>query len=267
MKDNLLELNNRGLISTPVLLGGAALTRAYVEQDLNNLFEGEVRYARDAFEGLSLMDQVMAVKRGEAEALPAPRERRVQGKTRQEMPEPDAYADTEPSDVARRVDVPTPPFWGSRVVKGIKLADVSTWLDHRATFMGQWGLRGTRGGETYEQLVERERLDHVVVGPGVEPVHPVTDGVAGGQDEDRDVVAALAEHAGGLKAVHARHHHVHDDRVRCVADELRQRLHTVGGGLDIVTGIRQGTGERIAHGLIVVHHQDLHGPNLPPSSA
>ena len=158
MKDNLLELNAKGLIDKPVLLGGAALTRAYVEQDLNNLFEGEVRYARDAFEGLSLMDQVMAVKRGEAEALPAPRERRVQGKTRQEMPEPDAYADTEPSDVARRVDVPPPPFWGSRVVKGIKLADVSTWLDHRATFMGQWGLRGTRGGESYEQLVEREGI-------------------------------------------------------------------------------------------------------------
>ena len=156
MKDNLLELEARGLVDKPVLLGGAALTRAYVEQDLNGMYSGEVRYARDAFEGLSLMDAVMAVKRGETEALPAPRERRVKGKTRQEAVDPDLYADTTRSEVARRIDVPTPPFWGSRVVKGVKLADVAEWLDHRATFMGQWGLRGGRGGATYEELVETE---------------------------------------------------------------------------------------------------------------
>ncbi|HEY5988811.1 MAG TPA: methionine synthase, partial [Streptosporangiaceae bacterium] len=69
MRDNLAELNSRGLAGRwPVLLGGAALTRAYVEQDLAALFEGEVRYARDAFEGLRLMDAFMAVKRGEAGA-------------------------------------------------------------------------------------------------------------------------------------------------------------------------------------------------------
>ena len=79
MKDNLAELNSRGLAARwPVLLGGAALTRAYVEQDLAQLFDGQVRYARDAFEGLRLMDAVMAVKRGEpGAALPAPRQRRV----------------------------------------------------------------------------------------------------------------------------------------------------------------------------------------------
>jgi 5-methyltetrahydrofolate--homocysteine methyltransferase len=64
MRDNLAELNDRGLAERwPVLLGGAALTRAYVEQDLAELFAGEVRYARDAFEGLRLMDAAMAVKR------------------------------------------------------------------------------------------------------------------------------------------------------------------------------------------------------------
>ena len=79
MRDNLADLNSRGLARRwPVLLGGAALTRAYVEQDLASLFDGEVRYARDAFEGLRLMDAFMAVKRGEAGAqLPPMRERRV----------------------------------------------------------------------------------------------------------------------------------------------------------------------------------------------
>ena len=65
MRENLEEMNQRRVAARwPVILGGAALTRAYVEQDLAELYEGEVRYARDAFEGLRLMDAVMAVKRG-----------------------------------------------------------------------------------------------------------------------------------------------------------------------------------------------------------
>ena len=65
MKENLEELNPRGMAARwPVILGGAALTRAYVEQDLAEIYEGEVRYARDAFEGLRLMDAMVAVRRG-----------------------------------------------------------------------------------------------------------------------------------------------------------------------------------------------------------
>ncbi len=158
MKDNLAELNSLGLAERyPVMLGGAALTRSFVEQDLNGMFEGEVRYARDAFEGLRLMDAVMAVKRGEPGAvLPAPRTRRIPKGSLVKTAEP-----TEPisrSDVARRVDVPKPPFWGTRVVKGIKLNDVAGWLDHRATFLGQWGLKSTRGGASYEELVQTEGM-------------------------------------------------------------------------------------------------------------
>jgi 5-methyltetrahydrofolate--homocysteine methyltransferase len=158
MKENLEELNQRGLAARwPVLLGGAALTRAYVEQDLGQLFDGEVRYARDAFEGLRLMDAAMAVKRGvPGAALPAPRERRVRGRSSVQVLEPlDIPAR---SDVATDNRVPTPPFWGDRVVKGLTLADFSSYLDERATFMGQWGLRGSRGdrGPSYEELVETE---------------------------------------------------------------------------------------------------------------
>ena len=84
MKENLEEMNTRGIAEKyPVFLGGAALTRAYVEQDLGAMFGGEVRYARDAFEGLRLMDALMAMKRGEeGAALPAPRERRVKSRAR-----------------------------------------------------------------------------------------------------------------------------------------------------------------------------------------
>ena len=77
MKENLQEMAARGVAARcPVLLGGAALTRAYVEDDLRALFAGEVHYARDAFEGLSLMDTVMAAKRGGAPVVDPAREAR-----------------------------------------------------------------------------------------------------------------------------------------------------------------------------------------------
>ncbi len=157
MKENLEEINQRGMANKwPVLLGGAALTRAYVEQDLGGLFDGEVRYARDAFEGLRLMDAVMAVKRGvPGAALPEPRERRVRSTTA--VLDRPAAEIPDRSDVALDNDIPVPPFWGERIVKGIPLADYAGYLDERATFLGQWGLRGSRGdGPSYDELVETE---------------------------------------------------------------------------------------------------------------
>ncbi len=158
MRDNLEELQRRGLSELPVLLGGAALTRAFVEEDLNDLYSGEVRYARDAFEGLSLMEKVVAVKRGEpGAALPEPRRRRVAQRP-QKQTEDRQEARLPRSDVQRGIEVPTPPFWGSRVVKGVKLSEISEWLDLRATFLGQWGLKPTRGGASYDELVETEGM-------------------------------------------------------------------------------------------------------------
>jgi 5-methyltetrahydrofolate--homocysteine methyltransferase len=153
MKENLEEITARGLDQKwPILLGGAALTRTYVEQDLAQLFPGEVRYARDAFEGLRLMDAVMAVKRGEeGAALPQLRERRVKKVDRNFDSN---EIDTRRSDVAIDIDIPSVPFFGSRIVKGIPLAEYLGMLDERALFVGQWGLKGARG--EYEAMVENE---------------------------------------------------------------------------------------------------------------
>ena len=116
MKENLEEITARGLDQKwPIVLGGAALTRAYVEQDLASVFPGEVRYARDAFEGLRLMDAIMAVKRGEeGAALPALRERKVANTRKSSL---NVEIDTRRSDVAIDIDIPNTPFFGSRVVK------------------------------------------------------------------------------------------------------------------------------------------------------
>jgi 5-methyltetrahydrofolate--homocysteine methyltransferase len=158
MKENLEEMNQRGVSARwPVLLGGAALTRAYVEDDLAALYTGEVRYARDAFEGLRLMDAIATARTSPevtlAEALPALRKRRVARGSRVADAEPASDAR---SDVAADNPVPVPPFWGSRVVRGLHLADYSGYLDERATFLGQWGLKGGRSGPSYEELVETE---------------------------------------------------------------------------------------------------------------
>ncbi|UYQ61229.1 methionine synthase [Streptomyces peucetius] len=159
MKENLEELNQRKMAADyPVILGGAALTRAYVEQDLHELYEGEVRYARDAFEGLRLMDALIGVKRGVPGAvLPELKQRRVRaaaGTVVEERPEEGAAR----SDVAIDNPVPTPPFWGTRVAKGIPLKDYASWLDEGALFKGQWGLKQSRAGDgpSYEELVESE---------------------------------------------------------------------------------------------------------------
>jgi 5-methyltetrahydrofolate--homocysteine methyltransferase len=165
MRDNLAELNSRQLAGRwPVLLGGAALTRAYVEQDLAGLFDGEVRYARDAFEGLRLMDAFMAVKRGTpGAALPALRERRVRPSAAAGSQSPqggraDEAAAGGRSDVSAEVPVPEPPFWGTRVIKGIPLADYAAFLDERALFLGQWGLKPARGrdGPSHQELAETQ---------------------------------------------------------------------------------------------------------------
>ncbi|MFI5099512.1 MAG: methionine synthase [Actinomycetes bacterium] len=169
MKENLEEMNQRGVAARwPVILGGAALTRAYVEQDLAALYAGEVRYARDAFEGLRLMDAVVTHRAAKAaagngadvpalaDALPPRRERLVRTVARPEETPPEQMPAR--SDVAVDNPVPVPPFWGDRVVKGVPLGDYAAYLDERALFLGQWGLRPTRGegGLSYEELVETD---------------------------------------------------------------------------------------------------------------
>ena len=113
MKENLEELETRGLSRRwPIILGGAALTRSYVEADLAPKFDGTVRYAKDAFEGLSLMDALMTAKRdGGAPSLPPLRERRTPVRQTSQ----DSVIDTRRSDVASDNSLPRVPFYGSQI--------------------------------------------------------------------------------------------------------------------------------------------------------
>ncbi|HVT89105.1 MAG TPA: methionine synthase [Tepidisphaeraceae bacterium] len=157
MKENLEEMNAKG-VNIPVLLGGAALTRSYAENDLASLYQGPLFYCKDAFEGLSTMDRV---KDGEVETLRA--EQRAQVTRRQELREKAAASRIAPtnqparSDVARDNPVPTPPFWGRRVVTGIPLEQVFPFINPLALFRGQWGFKkGGMSEEEFERSTEEK---------------------------------------------------------------------------------------------------------------
>ena len=152
MREDLEELNARGLSRFPVLLGGAALNRRYVEEDLRAVYEGEVHYCRDAFEGLATLERVVA---GGA-ASPAPRERSAPAPD-PEAPDAPASGGGKRSAVARDAPVPRPPFWGSRVVRGVPLPDVFAFVNETALFRAQWGYqRGDRGADEYEAFLDAE---------------------------------------------------------------------------------------------------------------
>ncbi len=148
MRDNLEELNGNGLSHYPVLLGGAALTRSYVERDLREVYDGRLFYGRDAFEGLRTMERLMELKRTGAEdpdfgrvptgrVLPA---KRGSGDddTAPPLPRrsPQVVADNE---------LFVPPFLGSRVVKGISLDDIAAYVNETALFRNQWQFRPESG--------------------------------------------------------------------------------------------------------------------------
>ena len=146
MRENLEELNSQGLAHIPVLLGGAALTRSYVERDLREVYDGRVFYGRDAFEGLHTLDKLMSMKR---DGVDDPEFGRVPtGRSIAERRAPkDAPADLprRSPDVVSDNTVFTPPFLGSRVVKGLSLDEIAEYVNETALFRNQWQYRPLEG--------------------------------------------------------------------------------------------------------------------------
>jgi 5-methyltetrahydrofolate--homocysteine methyltransferase len=175
-------MNERG-IKVPVVLGGAALTRRYVEDDLKSLYQGTLFYARDAFAGLHTMDRLMSGD-GHAEAERAAAAAAGAGgngnsaEDVEELVGEDAKlgirksarprgaikiagdtTHTKRSEVAPEVPIPRPPFLGSRVVQDIPLEEVFGFINETALFKGQWQFKqGRKPAEEYQAFVaERVR--------------------------------------------------------------------------------------------------------------
>jgi 5-methyltetrahydrofolate--homocysteine methyltransferase len=167
MRDNLEELNRRELSGVPVILGGAALTRTYVERDLRQIYEGRLFYGKDAFEGLRTMDRLVELRRTGEDDPAFGRELggRDLGPRRSEQraaaaAERAARGETLPArspDVVSDNPLFPPPFVGSRVAKGIPLDDIAAYLNETSLFRAQWQDRPDKSkGE--DDTAFRERL-------------------------------------------------------------------------------------------------------------
>jgi 5-methyltetrahydrofolate--homocysteine methyltransferase len=172
MKENLEVMNERS-IKVPVILGGAALTRRYVEDDLKSLYKGILFYARDAFAGLHTMDRLMnggvtqtsvgaSVADHRPKSVPQD-EQLIAEEAKLGVRQParvrvSGYAGdtahTTRSEVSTDLQIPQPPFYGSRVVDDIPLRDVFSFINEIALFKGQWQFKqGRKSNEEYQGLV------------------------------------------------------------------------------------------------------------------
>jgi 5-methyltetrahydrofolate--homocysteine methyltransferase len=178
MEDNLREMKAMGL-RTPVLLGGAALSRHYAEGHLRCVYEGPCYYGKDAFEGLRIMDALAAgrasaldeeiasriAKRANAEeVIAASRANRACARDRFE-PGDSSWSAGAPDGAAPHAaalspapDIPAPPFWGSRIVDDVPLSACFAHINPIALFRGQWQFK--RGAMTDAE--HQRQLDEVV---------------------------------------------------------------------------------------------------------
>ena len=146
MRDNLIELNNQGLSNIPVILGGAALTRSYVEQDLRKIYEGRVLYGKDAFEGLSTLDKLMDIKKSGIDDPDFGRKLGERVIPRREKVEVDpASIPSRSPEVETDNTVFVPPFLGTKVVKGIGIDEIAEYINETALFRNQWQYRPNDG--------------------------------------------------------------------------------------------------------------------------
>jgi 5-methyltetrahydrofolate--homocysteine methyltransferase len=143
MRENLIEMNDTGVSGVPVILGGAALTRTFVEKDLREVYDGRVFYGRDAFEGLHTLDKLIAMKKSGVDDPDLGRipSGRVLPKRTGSGDKPAVEIPSRSPDVVDDNQVFKPPFLGSRIVKGISLDDITQYVNETALYRNQWQYR------------------------------------------------------------------------------------------------------------------------------
>jgi 5-methyltetrahydrofolate--homocysteine methyltransferase len=168
MRENLEVMNERG-ITLPVILGGAALTRRYVEQDLRPVYRGRVHYANDAFDGLKFMENLRSGAgavgepgdAGDDEDALTGTEAKIAMARHGDGDAPPAGPAVSVGPVRSRVStgvpIPAPPFWGTRIAEDVPLDQVFAYVNEVALIRGQWQVRkGKPTEEAYRALLEEK---------------------------------------------------------------------------------------------------------------
>lgn len=225
MKEDLEELNRRELADRwPVLLGGAALTRKYVEWDLRNTFQGDVYYGQDAFEGLRIMNALSdgaAPDAAPIEPMPAPAASSVSAGS--------ATATLTRSTLAPAQTIPVAPFLGTRVIRGLPLTDVFPYINKTALLRGQWGFKG-RDAETAARAelslsdIQQQALRQGILEPAV------VYGYFPAQSDGDDLIVYEAD-GSGTEAARFNFPRQQGKQGRCLADYFRS---VDSGQMDVV---------------------------------
>jgi 5-methyltetrahydrofolate--homocysteine methyltransferase len=214
MRDNLEELARRGLDDVPVLLGGAALTRNYVEADLRSRYKGPLYYGKNAFAGLDAMGKIVA---GEPAPLPiSPRKHEVVETERGQIP-------SRSPDVKRDNQIFAPPFIGSRVVRGVSIDEIVPYLNLTALFRNQWQYRpekGERDPEFKQRLTPLLR-DQVAKARAQDLLHPKVVYGYFPANADGDDLVIWDDERGGTELTRFGFPRQQEDPYLCIADFFR----------------------------------------------
>lgn len=155
MKENLELMNERGM-EYPVVLGGAALNKRFVEGDLRSMYIGDVYYANDAFDGLKYMEFILEHKnKGEKPKLEIYIDPRIR---ESKKINPKEKKNIEKSNISQENPIPPPPFWGSKTVSNIPVDKVYEYINEVALFRGSWNVYKDKSkpDSEYEELIKNE---------------------------------------------------------------------------------------------------------------
>ncbi len=157
MKEDLEEMNQRD-ITMPVICGGAALTRKYVEEDLAGLYKGEVYYGQDAFAGLRIMNELKNPERAERVTKTI----KARGaKMEAAIDQRSAVGVVTRSAVEPAKSIPKAPFLGYRILTNIRMEEVFGWINKIALYRAQWQFkRGDLKHDEYEKMT-RETIEPI----------------------------------------------------------------------------------------------------------
>jgi 5-methyltetrahydrofolate--homocysteine methyltransferase len=156
MKDNLEEMAKLG-IEIPVLLGGAALTRSFVDDFCRPIYKGPIFYCRDAFDGVVAMSRIEKYNQDPSVGLDTKLAGDLAKKVEQKEKKEVVIPPYEQINMPKEVDIPTPPFWGRRVLqtKDIDLNMVFDWVNKKTVTKMHWGYkRGKMDPQEYKKMLE-----------------------------------------------------------------------------------------------------------------